>query len=121
VSDETTTITTGTAKITFRMPYAFTLNTGTGGGTAMQTVGVRASLSTASNSGNVAVDINMNSVSIFSTTLTIDVNEKTSYTAVTAAVLSTTALTEDAEITVDIDSAGTGAKGLKIMLLGHQT
>ena len=107
-SDETTAITTGTAKVTFRMPFAMTLTA------------VRASLSTVSSSGNPAIDINEGGASIFSTTLTIDANEKTSTTAATAAVLSDTALADDAEITIDIDTAGTGAKGLKVYLIGYR-
>ena len=110
VSDESTAITTGTAKVTFRMPFAMTL-----------TEIPRGSLSTASSSGNPAIDINEAGASIFSTTLTIDVNEKTSTTAATAAVLSDTALADDAEITIDIDTAGTGAKGLKVYLIGRRT
>jgi hypothetical protein len=108
VSDETTTITTGTAKLTFRMPHAFTLT------------GVRANVNTVSSSGAVQVDINEGGASILSTKLTIDESEKTSTTAATAAVISDSALADDAEITIDIDSAGTGAKGLKVWLLGHQ-
>ena len=106
VTDETTAITTGTAKVTFRMPYAMTLSS------------VRANLNTVSSSGNPAIDVNKGGVSIFSTTLTIDANEKTSVTAATPAVLSTTALADDDEITIDIDTAGTGAKGLKVWFLG---
>jgi len=106
VSDETTAITTGTAKMTFRMPFAMTLTK------------VKASLTTASTSGNPAVDLNEAGASVFSTTLTIDANEKTSETAATAAVISDSSLADDAEITVDIDTAGTGAKGLKIYLIG---
>lgn len=109
VSDEATAITTGTAKVTFRMPFAMTLTA------------VRASLSTASSSGNPAIDVNDGGTSIFSTTLTIDANEKTSTTAATAAVLSDTSLADDAEITIDIDTAGTGAKGLKVSLIGYRT
>jgi hypothetical protein len=105
-SDETTALTTGTAKATFRMPYAMTVT------------GVRASLTTASSSGLVTVDINEAGVSILSTTLTIDASEKTSTTAATAAVISDSALAADAEITIDIDGAGTGATGLKVWLLG---
>lgn len=105
VSDEATAITTGTAKVTFRAPVAMTL---------YQIP--RASLSTASSSGNPAVDINVGGSSIFSTTLTIDATEKTSTTAATAAVLGTTSIADDAEITIDIDTAGTGAKGLKVIL-----
>ena len=76
---------------------------------------------TASTSGIPAIDINVNNTSIFSTTLTIDANEKTSTTAATAAVLSTTTIADDAEITVDIDTAGTGAKGLKVTLYYRRT
>lgn len=106
ITDEATALTTGTAKVTFRMPYAMTLTN------------VRANVNTASSSGLVTVDVNEGGASIFSTTLTIDANEKTSTTAATTAVLSDTSLADDAEITVDIDSAGTGAKGLKIWLIG---
>lgn len=109
-SDETTAITTGTAKVTFRMPYAFTLT------------GVRCSLTTAQTSGSIfTVDINEGGTTILSTKLTIDNGEKTSETAATAAVISDSALADDAEITVDIDQIGDGtAKGLKVYLIGHQ-
>jgi len=110
-SDETTALTTGTAKVTFRMPYAFTLS------------GVRASLSTAQASGSIlTVDINDSGTTILSTKLTIDNTEKTSTTAATAAVISDTALADDAEITIDIDQVGDGtAKGLKVALIGTRT
>ncbi len=106
VGDETTTITTGTAKVTFRMPFAMTLTA------------VRANLATASSSGTPTVDINEGGTTILSTKLTIDANELTSTTAATAAVISDSALADDAEITIDIDVAGTGAKGLKVWLIG---
>jgi len=65
------------------------------------------------------VDINEGGTSILSTKLTIDNTEKTSTTAATAAVISDTALADDAEITIDIDQIGDGtAKGLKITLIG---
>lgn len=105
VSDETTDITTGTAKITFRAPQAMTISA------------VRASLSTAASVGTVTVDINEAGVSILSTLLTIDATEKTSTTAATPAVISDAAIADDAEITIDIDVAGTGAKGLKVTLV----
>ncbi len=109
VSDETTAITTGTAKVTFRMPYAFTVTS------------VRASLTTASSSGIPTVDINEAGVSILSTKLTMDVSEKTSTTAATAPVISDATLADDAEMTIDIDVAGTGAKGLKVYIIGHRS
>lgn len=108
VGDETTAITAGAAKVTFRMPYAFTLTA------------VRASLNVASSSGTPTVDINEGGASILSTKLTIDSGEKTSTTAAAAAVISDSALADDAEITIDIDTAGTGATGLKVYLIGHQ-
>lgn len=111
VSDETTALTAGTAKITFRVPYAFTLTA------------ARASLKTAQASGNIfTVDINEEGTSVLSTKLTIDNTEKTSTTAATPPVISDASLADDAEITVDIDQIGNGsAKGLKIILIGRQT
>lgn len=108
VSDETTAITTGTSKITFRMPYAMTLTA------------VRASLSTSQTSGSIfTVDINESGGTILSTKLTIDNTEKTSTTAATPPVISDTALADDAEITIDVDQVGDGtAKGLKVTLIG---
>lgn len=109
ISDETTAITTGTAKVTFRMPHAMTLT------------GVRASVNTVSSSGTPTVDINESGSTILSTKLTIDVSEKTSTTAAVPAVISNTSLLDDAEITMDIDVAGTGAKGLKVVLTGTRS
>lgn len=113
LSDTTTAITTGNAKLTVRMPYAFTLLSGASG--------VRASLSTASSSGIPTVDINENGTTILSTKLTIDASEKTSTTAAVPAVISDTSLADDAEITFDIDVAGTGAVGLVVWLIGRRT
>lgn len=109
-SDESTALTAGTAKVTFRMPYAMTLSQ------------VRASLSTAQTSGSIlTVDINEGGASILSTKLTVDNTEKTSVTAATPTVISDSSLANDAEITIDIDQVGDGtAKGLKVMLLGSR-
>jgi hypothetical protein len=106
VSDESTAITTGTAKVTFRMPFA------------MVVTAVRASLTVVSSSGIPTVDINEGGTTILSTKLTIDASELTSQTAATPAVISDPNLADDAEITIDIDTAGTGAKGLKVWLIG---
>jgi hypothetical protein len=107
-SDETTALTAGTAKMTFRMPHAMTLTA------------VRASLTTAQASGSIfTVDINQGGSSVLGTKLTIDNTEKTSTTAATAATITTSALTDDSEITIDIDQIGNGtATGLKITLIG---
>jgi hypothetical protein len=107
-SDESTALTTGSAKVTFRMPYAMTVTA------------VRASLSTAQASGSIfTVDINEGGTTILSTKLTIDNTEKTSTTAATPAVISDSALADDAEITIDIDQIGDGtAAGLKVTIIG---
>ncbi len=107
-SDETTALTTGTAKATFRMPHAMTLTA------------VRASVTTAPVGSVLTVDINEGGSTILSTKITIDASEKTSTTAATPPVISDSALADDAEITVDIDTVGssTAGAGLKIWLIG---
>ena len=107
-SDENTALTAGTAKVTFRMPYAMTVTS------------VRASLTSAQASGSLlTVDINDAGLSILSTELTFDNGEKTTTSAATPAVISDSALADDAEITVDIVTVGTsGASGLKVAILG---
>jgi hypothetical protein len=107
-SDETSNLTTGTAKVTFRMPYAMTLSS------------VRASVNTAPTGSTLVVDINEGGSTILSTKLSIDASELTSTTAATAAVISDTALADDAEITIDVDQIGStiAGKGLKVVLKG---
>lgn len=107
-SDETTDLTTGTAKATFRMPDAMALTS------------VRATVTTAPVGSVLTVDINEAGSTILSTKLTIDASEKTSSTAATAAVISDAALADDAEITIDIDGVGssTAGAGLKVWLIG---
>jgi hypothetical protein len=109
LSDETTPLTTGLAKAAFHAPFAFTLTE------------VRSGLSTASSSGLVTVDINEGAgagTSLLSTKLSIDANEETSTTAAAPAVISDSAIADAARLTFDIDAAGTGAKGLKVWLIG---
>lgn len=110
-SDETTAITTGTGKVTFRMPYAFTLTA------------VRASCNTAPTGSTIIIDINETGSTILSTKLSIDASEKTSTTAASAAVISDTSLADDAEITIDFDQVGStvAGTGVKVYLIGHRT
>jgi hypothetical protein len=110
-SDETTAITTGTAKVTFRMPYAFTLTA------------VRASVTTAPTGSTITIDINEAGSTILSTKLTIDASEKTSTTAAAAAVISDSSLADDAEITIDFDQVGStvAGAGVKVYLIGTRT
>ena len=110
-SDETSDLETGTAKLTFQMPYAFTLTE------------VRATLTTAATGATFECDVNDGGTTIFSTPLTIDVSETTSTSAISQHVLSDTALADGAIITVDIVTVGSSVAGtgLKIYLIGNQT
>lgn len=110
-SDPTTAITTGTGKVTFRMPYAVTLTA------------VRASVTTAPTGSTIIIDINEAGTSILSTKLSIDASEKTSTTAAAPAVISDATLADDAEITVDFDQVGStvAGAGVKVTLIGYRT
>ena len=112
VSDETTDIATGTENLTIRMPHGMTLTE------------VRASVTTAPVGSTIIIDVNQNGSSIFTTDLlSIDASEKTSTSAATSANITTSALTDDAEITIDIDQVGstTAGSGLKIYLIGTKS
>lgn len=106
-SDETSAITTGTAKRTFRMPYAATL------------VAVRAAMNTAPTGSTAVFDINKNGTTMLSTKLSIDISEKTSYTAATPVVISVSSLAIDDEITIDFDQVGStvAGAGVKVTFL----
>lgn len=107
-SDEASAITTGTAKVTFRMPFGFTLSS------------IRASLTVAQSSGALfTVNVKEGGTTILSTKLTFDNSEKSTVTAAAPPVISDTALADDSEITIDVDQIGDGtAKGLKVYLIG---
>lgn len=115
LSDEISNLTVGTAKVTWRMPYAFTLTD------------VRLSVNTAPTGGTLlAVDVNEGAgagTTILSTKLTLDASEFTSTTAATPRVISDTSLADDANMTADIDAIGSTipGKGAKICLIGYQT
>ena len=112
VSDESTNLTTGTAKLTFRMPFA------------MHLTAVRANVNTAPVGSTIIVDINEGGSTILTTKLSIDASEKTSTSAASQAVIGGAGpvLADDAEMKVDIDQIGssTAGKGLKLWLIGHR-
>lgn len=106
VGDETTALTTGTAKYTFRLPYGFLLSE------------VRASLTTQSSSGDVKVDLNLAGTSILSAVIQVDATTTTSVGSAAPPAVLTAELPDNGVITVDIDAAGTGAAGLKVYMIG---
>jgi len=79
---------------------------------------VKATVTTAPAGSALIVDINEGGTSVLSTQLSVDDGEKTSATAATPAVISDSALANDAEITIDIDQVGSGTAGagLKVNL-----
>ena len=81
---------------------------------------VAAYVTTVSSAGAVTVQIrNTTTVAdVLSTPITIDVSEFTSYTAATPAVIdpAEAVVTQADIIAIDIDTAGTGAKGLGVIL-----
>lgn len=104
-------ITTGDGKIYYRIPS--TLN-------GMSLTAVAAALATASSSGAPSIQIHnvAQAADMLSTALTIDEGETDSSNAATPAVIDTG---EDGVLTgeqlrIDIDTAGTGAKGLIVEL-----
>lgn len=103
-SDQTSNLATGTGKVVFRWPKAFTLSS------------VRANVSTAPTGSSLIVDVLQGGVSIFSTLLSIDATEKTSTTAATPAVISTSAMTDDAEVSVSITQVGSTVPGIGLKL-----
>jgi hypothetical protein len=106
LSDETSNLTTG-LKLTHRIVGARTLSA------------VRINCNTAPTGATIIVDVKKNGTTIFSTKVSIDATEKTSVTAASAAVLSTTAFADDDEVTWHIDQIGStvAGKGLKGALI----
>ena len=86
------------------MPFAMTLSE------------VKASVSTAPTGANIEVDINEAGVSVLSTILSIDAGEETSDTAAIPAVISDSALADDAEITIDADQVGSTVAGVFLIV-----
>ena len=110
-SDESTALTTGTAKVSWRMPYAFTLTAGAGGLTA--------SCNQAPTGAILTMDINEAGSTILSTKLTIAIGSTTSVGG-TAPVISDVNLAANALMTIDIDQIGSSnaGTGLKVTLIG---
>ena len=109
-SDETTALTTGPAKITYRMPFNFYINE------------VRSSVTLPPQGSSIIVDINENGNSVLSTRVSIDASTYSSVSSSTPPVISDTSLGNDSQITIDIDQVGstTAGTGLKVTLIGYK-
>lgn len=99
--DETSDMTTGTAKLTFQMPnFATTL------------VGVSVNVKTAPTGSTAVFDLKENGTTVLSTQISIDAGETTSETAATPPVISDSSLAANAIMTVDIDQVGSTVAGV---------
>ncbi len=107
-SDETTDLTTGAAKTTFRMPYDFVL------------LEVRASVTSAPTGTDLVVDINEGGSSILGQAIIIEPGQKSSTFSGTQPTIVDDDLADDAEITIDIDQIGATGAGLKVTLIGSR-
>jgi polyribonucleotide nucleotidyltransferase len=88
-----------------RAPYAMTITN------------ARASVTQNAATGSTMVQVNVNSVGIFgSNNLTINATSKTSVGHPNTIVIANPSVPDDAEITFNVTAAGTGAKGLKVVL-----
>jgi len=110
--DDATILTVGDGKFTFAISAE--LN-------AMNLADADAYVTSVSTSGTPTIqirNITNGNADMLSTPITIDANENTSYTAATPAVVDTSndTVTTGDLVTVDVDVAGTGAKGLGIIL-----
>ena len=115
VYDDATAATIGDGKLYFTIPSD--LN-------GFNLIDADAALSTASTSGLPTIQIAnvTDTTDMLLTKISIDANEKTSWTAVTPPVIDTTKddVVRGDLLRVDVDVAGTGAKGLEIILVFQQ-
>ena len=103
-ADQVVAFTTGTAKATIGALPA---------GTILE---IRGFLSTAG-STSTTLDVNINGTTIMSSNkLLFDANETSTLTASTAPALTTTTISSGDIITIDVDTAGTGAKGWGVLM-----
>lgn len=108
LADKTSALATGESAQDFEVPYDMTL------------AEVQGHLSTAQTSGSIATfDVKVNTVSILSTKITIDNNERSSLTAATQPVISAPSLSRGDRVTFHVDQAGTGGKGPSVKLLHY--
>ena len=107
-SDETTALTTGDGKVTFRAPSGINVDE------------IRASLTTSDSTYDIVVSIDVNG-SLFSEGLTVDAGSKTSVGSASPYTLpSPPQISDDDEISINIDAAPAGntATGLKVTIIG---
>lgn len=101
-TDPTTAVTSGTDKVSFRLPFAFTLTE------------VIVSAHAHGTTSTMTVDINDDGVSINGAPISLTTTDKVNQAA------STQVFADDSIVTVDVDAAGTDVQGVVVYLVGHQ-
>jgi hypothetical protein len=106
--NETTVLTTGAGKFSFRLPYGLLLSE------------VRASLSTPFAVGATTLDLKLAGVSILSAAIQVDATMGTSVGSAAPPAILTHELPDNGVVTVDVATVGSSAdgKGLKVYLIG---
>lgn len=112
LSDETTAITTGDGKASWGFGYDFTIDE----------IYILHGAAVGS-SGLTTVDVNKNGSTILTTKASIGNGQRTSLSGSgsVAAVILTATSTKGDYFSADVDAAATGAKGLKLLIIGHRT
>jgi hypothetical protein len=100
LGDKTTALAVGESTVDFLFPFAGELVAVYGGATTAQTSG-----------SILTLDMRINTVSVFSTLITVDNNERSSHTAATPPVLSAPSFEQGDRATFHITQVGTGGKG----------
>ena len=110
VTSENGLITTGSGKIKFRTPFNFV------------PLEVRGSVTEASSGSSIICTIKADGVSILSNHLEIPSGSKTSQDALTLPIISAGTISDDAEISIDVDQVGssTPGRGLKVLIAGRR-
>src|SRR5690606_38193149 len=110
LSDESSSLTTGTGKTSYHWPHDFVIT------------GLIATVNTAPTDDDIIVDVNVEGSSILSTKLSIDDGENTSETAATPPVLTGTTINKGELVSFDIDQVGStvAGTGLKVSVIGYQ-
>lgn len=101
---------TGSSKSTFRLPFVFEI------------LEARASVKSAPVGSSILVDVNQDGASIFTNQLEIPGGSKTSMSALVLPSFSSSLLSDDSEISIDVDQVGSESpgSGLKVYLSGRR-
>jgi hypothetical protein len=110
ISDETTDLTTGTAKVTLDLPFAFEFTR------------VYASVTTAPTGAAIQVDVNDEGVTILNSVLSISASANNGEQTSFSGAASSYSMSKGDKLTIDIDQIGStiAGAGLKVFFIGKK-